>query len=275
MSDISITFPPGMIAWILLGEGTPFITLAMAGLTAAYFLSRRRGCVRCLRWLTASLAIVGAAWLGGISFWVAGMVDEITTAIYVAQHHYRLDRAAIMAGIEIPKGSWVSVDERGVLYGIETATDASVSIDGAQWSGDIRLAGLGKRAVADRATVKSATLAADTAIQGIPCRAGKPVEFFEAPDWLGPASSDGDLDGCTLAQRAVVTAEIEDVAGAKSTTDVACAADREIRFRVIGHRLLERCILADAATVGRAACAGGSEILLSGRGIEACTVASR
>jgi hypothetical protein len=263
MSDISITFPPGFTAWVLLGQTAPFLTLAMAGLTAAYFLGRGR--VRHRRWLAASLAIVGVPWLGGITFWAAILEDRIKTEIYQARHHYQLDKATIMAGIEIPKGSWVSVDENWVLYEIETAPDAVVSIDSAQWKGEIRLTGLRKRAVLDRATVKSATLAADAAIQGIPCRAGNPVEFSE---------DDGDLEGCTLARRAVVTAEIDDGAGAKSTTDVACAADREIRFRAIGHRLLDRCILAETAMVGRAACAGGGEIVLSGGGLEACTSAS-
>jgi hypothetical protein len=74
--------------------------------------------------------IVGGLWLGGISFWAAGLVDQIKTDIYQGQHHYRLDKATILAGIEIPKGSWVSVDEEGMLYGIETAQDAVISVDG-------------------------------------------------------------------------------------------------------------------------------------------------
>ena len=263
MSDISITFPPGFTAWFLLGEAAPFTTLAMAGLTAAYFLGRGR--VRRRRWLTAGLAVVGVAWLGGITFWAAILVDEIKTDIYEARHHYWLDKATIMAGIEIPKGSWVWVDENWVLYQIDTAPGAVLSIDGAPWTGDIRLAGLGKRTIADRATVENATLAADAVIQGIPCRAGNPVEFFE---------DDGDLTFCTLARRAVVTAEIDDGAGLRSATEVACAADREVRFRAFGHRLLERCILAEAAMVGRAACAGGGEIVLSGEGLQTCASAS-
>jgi hypothetical protein len=271
MSDITITFPPGLTAWFLLGQAAPFTSLLMAGLTAAYFLSRGR--VRRRRWLMASLAIVGVAWLGGITFWAVLLQDRIGTAIYEARHHYQLDKATIMAGIEIPKGSWVWVDENWVLYEIDTTPDAVVSIDNAQWSGDIRLAGLGKRAVADRATVQSATLAADALIQGIPCRAGKPVEFYESEPWLA-APYDGALEFCTLARRAVVTAQIDDATGIKSTTDVACAADREIRFRAFGHRFLERCILAEAATVGRAACAGGSEIVTYGDGLEKCTSAS-
>jgi hypothetical protein len=40
MSDISISFPPWMIAWFLLGEATPFITLVLMGLAAAFFFSR-------------------------------------------------------------------------------------------------------------------------------------------------------------------------------------------------------------------------------------------
>ena len=117
MSDISISFPPWMIAWFLLGEATPFITLVLMGLVAAFFFSRGTARVRRVRWLKWALAIVGGLWLGGISFWAAGLVDQIKTDIYQAQHHYRLDNATVLAGIEIPRGSWISLDEEGVLYG--------------------------------------------------------------------------------------------------------------------------------------------------------------
>jgi hypothetical protein len=61
--------------------------------------------------------------------------------------------------------------------------------------------------------IKSATLAADAAIQGIPCRAGMLVEFSEYG---------GDLQHCTLTQSTGVTAEIEEGQGGKSTEDLAC-----------------------------------------------------
>jgi hypothetical protein len=99
----------------------------------------RSGYIRRVRWLKWTLAIVGGLWLGGISFWAAGLVEQIKTDIYQAQHHYRLDKSTVLAGIEIPKGSWIWADEEGMLYGIETAQDAVASIDGAWWRGDIRL----------------------------------------------------------------------------------------------------------------------------------------
>ena len=34
MSEISISFPPWMIAWFLLGEATPFITIVLISLAA-------------------------------------------------------------------------------------------------------------------------------------------------------------------------------------------------------------------------------------------------
>src|SRR5215475_14326083 len=89
-------------------------------------------------WLKWTLAIVGGLWLGGISFWAAGLVDQVKTDIYQAQHHYRLDKTAVLAGIEIPKGSWVSIDEDGLPYAIEAAEGTVVPIDGALWRGDIR-----------------------------------------------------------------------------------------------------------------------------------------
>jgi hypothetical protein len=52
-----------------------------------------------------------------------------------------------------------------MLYGIETAQDAVVSIDGALWRGDIRLIPLPNRTTSDRGMIKSATLATDAVIQ--------------------------------------------------------------------------------------------------------------
>jgi hypothetical protein len=43
MSDISISFPLWVIAWFLLGEATPFSTLALMSLAAAFFFSRGTG----------------------------------------------------------------------------------------------------------------------------------------------------------------------------------------------------------------------------------------
>ena len=265
MSDISISFPPWMIAWFLLGEATPFITLGLIILVAAFFFSRGTGHIRRVRWLKWTLAIVGGLWLVGISFWAAGIVDQIKTDIHQAQHHYRVDKATVLPGIEIPRGSWVSVDEEGMLYGIEIAQDAAVSIDGASWRGDISLIPLHNRKASDRGTIKSATLAAAAVIQGIPCRAGMLVEFSEYG---------GDLQHCTLTQRTVVTAEIDDGGGSKTTKDLACAADRDVWFRTFEPQLLERCVLADTATVGLVACAEGEEIVLSGDGLDTCTLAS-
>jgi hypothetical protein len=163
MSDISISFPPWVIAWFLLGEATPFITLVLMSLAAAFFFSRGAGHTRREHWLKWTFAIVGGLWLGGISFRAAGLVDQIKTDIYQARHHYRLDNSTVLAGIEIPKGSWISVDEEGMLYGIETAQGAVVSIDGALWRGDIRLIPSHNRTTSDRGIIKSATLAADAA----------------------------------------------------------------------------------------------------------------
>jgi hypothetical protein len=98
MSDISISFPPWMIAWFLLGESTPLITLVLMSLAAVFFFSRGTGHIRRARWVKWTLAIVGGLWLGGISFWAAGLVDRIKTDIYQAQHHYRLDKSTALAG---------------------------------------------------------------------------------------------------------------------------------------------------------------------------------
>jgi hypothetical protein len=258
MSDISISFPPWMIAWFLLGEATPFITIVLISLAAAFFFSRNTG----LKW---TLAIVGGLWLGGISFWAAGFIDQIKTDIYQAQHHYRLDKAAVLAGIEIPKGSWVSIDEEGLLYAIETAEGAVVSIDGALWRGDIRLISPRDRKAADRGTIKSATFAENATIQAIPCRAGMPVEFSEYG---------GELQHCTLTKRTDVPVEIDEGQSGKTTKDVACAKDQDVWLRTFERRLLERCVLAETATIGMIACAGGKEIVLSGDGLDTCTLAS-
>jgi len=263
MSDISISFPPWVIAWFLLGEATPVITLVMIALAAAFLVSRGR--FRRIGWLKWTLAIVGGLWLGGISFWAAGFVDEIKTGIYQARHNYKLDKATVLAGIMIPGGSRVSLDEAGVLYRIETAPDAAVSIDGALWRDVISLIPLDNRADSDRGIIKSATLAIDTVIQGMPCQGGAPVEFSE---------SGGDIEHCTLTQRTDVPAEIVGDQGGKIAKDLPCSADQEVWLRPSDRRLLERCVLAETAAVGAIACAGGKEILFAGAGLDSCTLAS-
>ena len=164
MSDISIVFPFWMIAWIWLGEALPVTTLLLLGLGAAYFLGRRRVRLRRrLAWPVAVLgaavaAVVGAAWIAGIGFWAAGFADQIGSDIYQARHHYRLEAATVVAGIALPQGSWVAVDEAGRLYEIEAGPGAAVSIDGARWQGDIRLILPANPTASDRGIVKSATL---------------------------------------------------------------------------------------------------------------------
>jgi hypothetical protein len=78
------------------------IARACAG---ACFFSRGAGYIRRVRWLKWTLAIASGLWLGGMSFWAAGLVDQIKTDIYQTRHHYRLDKSTVLAGIEIPKGS--------------------------------------------------------------------------------------------------------------------------------------------------------------------------
>jgi len=46
MSDISISFPPWVIAWFLLSEATPFITLVLLSVATACFFTRGTGRMR-------------------------------------------------------------------------------------------------------------------------------------------------------------------------------------------------------------------------------------
>ena len=112
MSDISFSFPPWMIAWFLLGEATPFITVVLIGTVAAFFVGRSTR-IRRARWLKWALAIVGGFWFGGISFWAACLVDQIKTDIYQTRHHYRLDKSAVMAGIEVRGAAGSRLTTRG------------------------------------------------------------------------------------------------------------------------------------------------------------------
>ena len=267
MSDISITFPPWFIAWVWLGEAVPVTTLVMVALGAAFLLARRRVKLRRrLTWpVTIVAAVVGAAWIAGIGFWAASLADQVRSDIYQAKHHYRLETATVVAGIALPPGSWVSVDEAGRLYEIEAGPGATVSIGGARWQGDIRLMLPPDAPASGPGIVKSATLAADATLQGTPCRAGGLVEFAE---------EDGELQHCSLAQPTVVPAEIADIGGFRLIVDLACAAGRDIDFRIVGRRLLEHCVLAQPAKLGAVACAGGEEIALGGDGLDACTLAS-
>ncbi len=115
MSDVSITFPTWMVAWFLLGQAAPVTTLGIIGLGAGLLFGRGTRRVGLLRCLKCALAIVVTVWVAGISYWAFGLADRIMTDIYRARHHYRLAKATIMAGIELPQGSGVFVDEKGRL----------------------------------------------------------------------------------------------------------------------------------------------------------------
>jgi hypothetical protein len=84
----------------------------------------------------------------------------------------------------------------------------------------------------------------------------------------------GDLQHCTLTKRTDVPAEIDEGQGGKTTKDVSCAQDRDVWLRTFERRLLERCVLAETATIGMIACAGDKEIALSGHGLDTCILAS-
>jgi hypothetical protein len=92
-----------------------------------------------------------------------------------------------------------------------------------------------------------------------------PVEFSEYG---------GELQHFTLTKRTDVPVEIDEGQSGKTTKDVACAKDRDVWLRTFEHRLLERCVLAETATIGMIDCAGGKEIVLSGDGLDTCTLAS-
>ena len=77
-----------------------------------------------------------------------------------------------------------------------------------------------------------------------------------------------------MTQQIGVTAEIDEGQGGKSTKDLPCAADRDVWLRTFERRLLERCVLAEPAMIGLIACASGKEIVLSGDGLDICTLAS-
>lgn len=259
MSDISISFPPGFMAWFLLGQAVPITSLALAALVAIFVL--RTG--QCRRvWLRSALVIVGGAWLVGISFWAAGVVDRIRTAGYQAQHHFQLDKTTLLGGIEVPAGAWVSIDEHGAIYALEVGENASVAINGALWLGDIQLIPAIDRTFADR-WIASGTLAADAVLQGIACRAGGLVVF---------STPDGALSHCIAARRTVVSAEIPEN-GSIRVVGLACMPDQEIRLWG-RQRRLGGCVLADTATVGSVICAGGAEIVMMGDGLTICTLAS-
>jgi hypothetical protein len=263
MSDISISFSWWALGWFAAGEAVLLTTIVVAILAAALLLARRAGSSGLSRWLQISLVLVGAVWLAGIGVWAFGLADEISTRIYETRHHYQLDRTAVVAGITLPAGAWISIDEQGRLYRVETAPDAAVAIDATPWRGDIQLVmpDLGR---AGQGIVQSGILAADAVLQGTLCHAGNTAEFSD---------DGGELLHCTLAERSVIAVAIVTAGSGSSTQQVACAADREIEFGILG-RLLERCVLAEATTVGPTACAGGEEIVFSGDGLDACTLAA-
>ena len=85
----------------------------------------------------------------------------------------------------------------------------------------------------------------------------------------------GELQHCMLTKRTGCARRDRRGSSFKSTKDVGCAKDRDVWLRTFERRLLERCVLAEMATMGAMiACTSGEEIVLSGDGLDTCTLGS-
>lgn len=263
MSDIGIIFPFWFTAGLALIVALPVTTAIMVGLGVAAYRIRRRDRTRRLTGLKWSAIIIGPFWLGELALGGWMLVSLIHANIENAQRYFTLDKAAEIDGIVLPAGTRVELDENRALKVAELPDGATVTLRGASWQGKVEFAEPAHAPNAARGQITDGTLAASTAIDGIPCRAGGRVTFF----W------GGQLMGCTLSQNTEIAATMAKADGTAQARKLRCLAGDTVELDGVRAGELGGCRLAEAAEFGDIACAAGERILVSSGYVAACTFA--
>ena len=220
MSDVGIVFPWWFALGVALMMALPVTTAIMVGLGAAAYRARRRGQTRRLAGLKWSMSIVAPVWLLGLGFggWVK--VGEISRQIYDLRHYFTLAEAQEVDGTVLPAGTWVALDEDEALKEAELPAGATVTLRAATWQGRLEFAAPAHAPNAAHGRITDGTLAASTALDGIPCRAGDRATFF----W------DGRLMECTLSRDADLSTTITAPDGAAQVRKLRCRAGDTIHM---------------------------------------------
>jgi hypothetical protein len=264
MSDVGINFPWWFGVAALLLYALPFTTALLAGLAIAWLRLRRRTAGKSLRIVKWSALGVAPFWLGGAicgaDIWIGTMSRDIAEA----RRHTTLAQPTEIAGTRFPAGTHITWDESGKLQFADLPEGATATLAGASWRGRIEFVMPGNAPGGVQGIVSSATLAASVAIQGIPCQAGKEVQFF----W------DGTLMSCSLSANATIAAQVSDPKGLARMQNFRCQAESPIELQGgICPGQLGKCILAQPAQIGQITCADGAEINLWAGKLTSCTLA--
>jgi len=263
VSDIGFIFPFWLTVALALVLALPVTTVIMAGLGVAAYRIRRRDRTRRLTGLKWSAIIVAPFWFGGLALGGWMLVATIWGQIDEAKRYFTLDKAAEIDGVALPAGTRVELDENRVLKVAELPDGAALTLRGASWQGKVEFAEPAHAPNAAHGQITDGTLAASTAIDGIPCRAGGRVTFF----W------GGQLMSCTLSQNTEIAATIAKADGGTQAQKLRCLAGDTIELDGLRAGELGGCRLAEAAEFGDIACAAGERILVSTGQVAACTFA--
>jgi hypothetical protein len=263
VSDIGIVFP----WWFTLGAALmialPVTTAIIVGLGVAASRARRLGHARRLAGVKWSMSIVAPFWLVGLSFGGWAVVSEIRRHIYDLRHYFTLAKAQEVDGIAFPAGTWVALDEDEALKEAELPAGATMTLRAAEWQGKLEFAAPAHAPNAAHGRITDGTLAASTAIDGIPCKAGDRATFF----W------GGQLMKCTLSRAADLSTTITTPDGAAQVRKLRCMAGDTIHMAGLRPAEVEGCRLAEPVDVDAVVCAERERILVINGELSACTFA--
>jgi hypothetical protein len=263
VSDIGIVFPWWFTLAAALVIALPVTTAIMVGLGAAASRARRLGHARRFARLIWSTSIVAPFWLLGLGFGGWAAVSEIRRQIYGVRHYFTLDTAQEVDGIVFPAGTLIELDEDEALEAAELPAGATVTLRGAAWRGRLEFAAPVHAPNAAHGRIADGTLAASTAIDGIPCQAGDRATFF----W------GGQLMECTLSRDADQSTTITTPDGAAQVRKLRCMAGDTIDMAGLRPAEVEGCRLAEPFAVDAVVCAERERVLVINGKLSACTIA--
>jgi hypothetical protein len=139
----------------------------------------------------------------------------------------------------------------------------TVTLRATGWQGKLEFAAPAHAPNAAHGRITDGTLAASTAIDGIPCKAGDRATFF----W------GGQLMECTLSRDADLSTTITTPEGAGQVRKLRCMAGDTIHMAGLRPAEVEGCRLAAPVDVDAVVCAERERILVSNGELSACTLA--
>lgn len=192
MSDVGLNFSASDV--FVVGS---IIALPLTTILLAILVWRRIGGHGRRRALNAGIAVLGLLWVVPVGLFAVLWIDGLIEEMRAAQRHFTLAAERRIDGVVLPAGSEVMLDGYDRLDAATLPAGVELTLDGAAWRGYVKFVSSLDKDAAAPARIGVGQAARDARFDGVACRAGESVAFWNAG---GPRS-------CTLAENISGTAE--------------------------------------------------------------------